>query len=124
RRAMLETLARIRLAQGSLNECESLISEMESRVSTQEDWLLYTQRHSAVTRAQLLSRQGHDRKALKNVHLALQLAEKAHDHYLARTALIEKLHILQRLNRLDECVEMFASTLNVTPDDSPELYAR
>jgi DNA-binding NtrC family response regulator len=124
RRATLETLARIRLAQGSLDDCESLLAEMESRITTREDWHLYTQRHATLTRAQLSKRRGLNSRALKQVAFALQLAERAHDHYLSRAALIEKSHILLRMKRLSESMEVLHSVMSITPDDSPELYAR
>jgi tetratricopeptide (TPR) repeat protein len=122
-RAMLDTLARIRLAQGSLDECASLLAEIETGITTPDDRLLYSHRYATLTRSQFLTRQGLHSEALDQVDHTLALANEAKDHFLSRAALIEKSHIFQQLNRLPESLETLRSVMGAMPAESPELYA-
>jgi len=120
---MLETLARIRLAQGSLADCAAILARIEASASTEDDRLLWAQRHAALTRTRLLTRQAQFVKALKQCERALEIAQRSQDHHLSRMVLAEKAHILQRLNQPSESLEIVNLLLESLPNDTPDLYA-
>jgi DNA-binding NtrC family response regulator/tetratricopeptide (TPR) repeat protein len=123
RNAMLETLARIRLAQGSLDDCAAILSTIESSAQTPDDRLLWAQRHAALTRTRLLIRQAQFVKALRQCEQALETARRAQDQRLSRMVLAEKAHILQRLNRPTESLQILNLLLDSVPHNTPDLYA-
>jgi DNA-binding NtrC family response regulator len=121
---MLETLARIRLAQDSLDECARILDQIEGNATTPDDRLLWAQRHAALTRTKLLARQGHHRVALRQADHALNIAKQAEDSLLYRMVLLEKSHVLQRLKRLPEALDMLAFVTDLDANETPELYAQ
>jgi DNA-binding NtrC family response regulator/tetratricopeptide (TPR) repeat protein len=123
RNAMLETLARIRLAEGSLDECSTILAEIEGGITTLDDKLLWAQRHAALTRTRLMARQGLYRDALRQAERTLEVARRSQDHFLSRMLVIEKSHILQQLKRLPESLELLKVVLELAPNEMPELYA-
>ena len=79
--ADLDNLARIRLAQGEVVACQRLLEELDwSRTSANR--LTYVHRHSLLTKASLLLRQGRFEDARSGVHVLKELAKQADDHVL------------------------------------------
>jgi tetratricopeptide (TPR) repeat protein len=122
RHAILDSLARIRLTQGSLDECASLLLEIENGISTKEERVLYGHRHSMLTRARLLARQGQHLEALRHLDDALTLAEEASDNLLHVCGRLEKAHVLQQANLIPEAIAEIREVMSRMPADSPDLY--
>src|SRR5262249_8294062 len=88
-----------------------------------DDKLLWGQRHAALTRTRLIARKGLHREALRHADRTLDAARRSQDHLLLRLAIIEKSHVLQRLDRLPESLELLKVVLDLAPNELPELYA-
>jgi DNA-binding NtrC family response regulator/tetratricopeptide (TPR) repeat protein len=123
RTAMIDTMARIRLAQGRLDDCRTLLDGIESGIRIPGDRLLYPHRHAALTRANLLAREGRIEEALEQTECTLLLADEAKDQFLWQRALLSKALFLQQVGRETESLALVESSLSVTAQ-FPDLQAQ
>jgi len=99
--ANLDSLAKIRLTQDRLAECESLLDRIDRTIRDDRDWRLYPHRCAALTRAQLLVRSGRCAEGLAQIDFVLELADRSGDPLLSTAAMLVKAQVLgsARYNR-------------------------
>jgi transcriptional regulator with PAS, ATPase and Fis domain len=120
---LLDSLAQTRLAQGSLDECSNLLSEIEQSVEAPNK-VLYGNRYSLVTLCRVLARQGFHERALARIDEAIELSIRTNDNFLKITASLEKSHVLQQLDRVSESMQLLGQIVCAIPPESPELHAQ
>ena len=121
---MIDTLARIRLAQGRNHDCRTLLDKIESEMSLPGDRLLYPHRHAALTRANLFAREGQVEEALDQTDRTLTLANEAKDHFLWHRTLLTKALFLQRAGRGVESLALLDASGPGLVTQSPDLHAQ
>ena len=90
----LESLAVLSLAEGDFDEALRFLTEMETAVRTEEDWMIYSNRHSRLTLVELMTRLKRLPQALKEIDHVVQLAERSGDHQLSFNSLLVKAELL------------------------------
>jgi hydrogenase-4 transcriptional activator len=121
RRSMIDALARIRLAQGHLDQCEQLLDEV---AVDPKDRLLYSHRYSGLTRAQLLGRKCNFENALTQIEQTLALANEAQDHFLLQLATLTKSQLLQEAMKASAAFKSLEAFTVGSAGQSPEIYAQ
>jgi len=121
--AALETIARIRLLQGRLDECESLLDSIERSIRTDEDRMFYGHRCAELTRADLFVRRGRLDDAVMATESVLALAMRAGDSLLRDRASLTKATALERLGRRTESLTIVRSVMPLIVGYAPELVA-
>jgi DNA-binding NtrC family response regulator/tetratricopeptide (TPR) repeat protein len=122
--AMIETLARIRLAQGRQRDCKVLLDRIEHEMRLPNDRLLYAHRHAALTRAHLLASEGQFQDALDQMDRTLRLADDAKDHFLLHRGLLTKAQFLQQAGREAESLALMDAPVFELIAQSPDLHAQ
>ena len=120
----LDGLARIRLAQGKLDECAQILEQIDSSIYTRKDQTAYGYRYAAFTRTQLKERQNLLTEALEQADSVLALADHSGDELLRKMTLLTKADIQLRAGRIEESV---ATLQHATPHlfaEAPDLYAQ
>src|SRR5262245_28054028 len=92
--ASLDSLAQIRIHEGDLSAAASCIRAIEDTISSEADWQLHPNRYAQLTKAELLLRQENTAGALEACDTALNLSERADDHFLKGCALLLRAHVL------------------------------
>jgi transcriptional regulator with PAS, ATPase and Fis domain len=95
--AVLETAARVKLAQGRLVECEEFLARMVETIRNSTDRFSYGHREAALTRARLFARQDNLRGAIAECDNALSLARTVQDDWLETHAVFAKAEFTARL---------------------------
>src|SRR5262249_3373354 len=117
-KGIVDSLARVKLAQNRLDECETLLDQIASPdLSNVERWTFVT-RHVQLTRAKLLLRKGNYPRALELVEQVLKMCRAAGDHLMTTLALIDQGELLScggRLHDVLRTVDEVAQTLNGQP---------
>ena len=121
--AMIESIARVRLAQGQIEACSELLDRVEDTIRP-EDRSLYVYRHSQLTRTRLLLRRGLANEALESAECVLALAQLAGDHLLSAIGHIAKGEVLQRLGRFGESLAALEIVVRSFPNHPPDIHAR
>lgn len=121
--AVLESLARIHLIQGRSDSCVAVLDRIESLVQVEQDRLPYEQRHSALTRIDLLCWQGRVEEALLRTDALLDIAARAGDGLLQKQTQLTKAELLLRVGRTPSSMAMIAEIVPGLVGESPELYA-
>jgi DNA-binding NtrC family response regulator/tetratricopeptide (TPR) repeat protein len=103
--ARLDTMAKVLLSNENIRLAAECLATVEHNVRRPEDWLLYGNRYSLLTRAELLLQTGSLDRALESVQMALTLAERAEDDLLLGSALLARAEILVRIGRSDEACD-------------------
>src|SRR5207302_8792457 len=121
---IIDTLARIRLAQGDIAECASLLNGIED-AGNAGDRLLYGHRYSGLTRAQILGRNRDYVGALLQIDNTLADAEESQDLLLARIGLLTKSQLLQEKGSVQEAVRLLEKFPGSgLAGQSPDIYAQ
>ncbi len=94
---VIETLARLRLAQDRVDECEGLLDNVTQSIRTIEDKTLYVYRHALLTRIDLLIRQDRLADALACADEAISIARHCGDQLLLTLARLARVDILSSL---------------------------
>ena len=121
--AGMDGFARVRLAQGRLEECGRLLDQIDSVFHTPKDQVLYAHRYSKLTRTQLLSRLGSFSDALVSAESLIQLASDAGDHLLRQIALLTKAEVLQQAGNVRESMDTLDIVVDTLAQQPPDLYA-
>ena len=121
----LETLAAIRLAQGSFEESESLLQQIAARGETCEglrDRFVY--RHSLLTYAQLLRRNGREREAGLALDEVRERGVRTRDGSLLARVQLERLHLMSGADpaAMTSALEALSETLVAQPPDFHAEY--
>ncbi len=122
--ASLDSLARIRLSQGRLTDCEALLEEIEGTIRNDGDRALYAHRYAALTRTHLLAQKNRIHEALIQSDLVQTLAQRAHDKLLSRMALLARAELLLRAERHEESLTVLTDIAVNLEHSPPDLYAR
>jgi DNA-binding NtrC family response regulator/tetratricopeptide (TPR) repeat protein len=122
--AMIDTLARIRLAEGRTVDCRVLLDKIDDRLEAEGDRHLYPHRHASLTRAELLARSGRIDEALDQLDRTLSLADEAKDQFLWQRGLLAKALLLQQARRSTESLELLEPLLTTLVTRSPDLHAQ
>jgi DNA-binding NtrC family response regulator/tetratricopeptide (TPR) repeat protein len=122
--AMIDTLARIRLAQGRHSDCRALLDRIESEMKLPNDRLLYAHRHAAFTRARLLASERQFQDALAQIDRTLSLADEAKDHFLLHRGQLTKAQFLQQAGREAESLALIDTPGFELVAQSPDLHAQ
>jgi DNA-binding NtrC family response regulator/tetratricopeptide (TPR) repeat protein len=121
---MLESLARVSLRQDRLGDAAGYLERIDESIASPSDWLLYANRHSELTRAELLDRQGSLSTALAAAERALDLATRAGDHLLLTLALLMKANLLRRSGRHSAAATILAEIEDGLPNYPPDVHAQ
>jgi len=122
--ANLDTLARIRLYQDRLVDCEALLNEIEMTIRDDADKLLFAHRYAALTRTQLLARQNRVAEALVQADVVQGLSQRADDKLLSRMVSLVKAELTLRANRFDESIAALRDVLLGGDGNAPDVYAQ
>ena len=122
--AALETIARIRLLQGRLEDCETLLDSIEASLRSDDDRMFYGHRCAELTRAELLARQGKLKDALRATASVLSLADRAGDTLLRERATLTKAAALERLGSRTRALTEVRSVMAAIGGHAPELFAQ
>jgi len=119
----LESIARVRLAQGRVAECEQLLDTIDASIASERDRALYGRRYVVLTRTNLLLRLGRFEDALRRIDTVLALAQRVDDGLLRTRALLTKAELLVALRRLVDAAGVLFSAVDRMDTQSPELWA-
>ena len=119
----LESIARVKLAQGQLAECEELLDTIDASIASERDRTLYGRRYVVLTRTNLLLRLGRFDEALRQIETVLALAQRVDDGLLRTRALLTKAELLVALRRLVDAAGVLFSAVDRMDTQSPELWA-
>jgi tetratricopeptide (TPR) repeat protein len=125
RNANLDNLAKTRLIQGRLIECETLLARISESLREESDVALFAHRHSLVTRLQLLARQGRFNEAIELADSVSSLATRTSDELLRRTASLSKAELLVRAGRVKDAIaalEQIGSFFQIRPLEMQAHY--
>jgi transcriptional regulator with PAS, ATPase and Fis domain len=120
----LESMARVRLSQGRLEECRQLLDVIEGSISSEKDRAQYAHRYAALTRSLLLAREGNLQDALLQLEHVLAITDVVADHLLCSKALLVKAELLQQAGRVDDFMMALNSALLRLDSESPEMFAQ
>ena len=122
---MIDTLTRIRLAEGNVEQCASLLDDAIDSSSDVTDRFLYGRRYLSLTRSQVLGRRGDYRKALSQIDDTLSVARESQDKLLARVALLTKSQLLQESRNVPDALKLLDGFIaGNLAGQSPEIYAQ
>src|SRR5205085_2273266 len=102
--AALDGLVRIRLAQSRLDECVSLLEQIDALLALSENRSRYVYRHALLTRANVWARQRRVDDALLELNGAIQLARSSGDSLLLHEASLTKAELEIQALRLSDAV--------------------
>jgi DNA-binding NtrC family response regulator/tetratricopeptide (TPR) repeat protein len=118
-----ESLARVCLVQEDLEQAGFQLRKIEDSIRTTADWALYANRHSRITQAELLIRQGRPEQALTACEQAIELAGRTGDAILEVTALLIKVEILITMAETDQASSLLTRAANLLGQSPHEIFA-
>ena len=119
---ILETLARIRLSQERLDDCQAYLDQIDQSLRTEKDRSFYANRYAALTRVRLHTRRGLLEKARAEIEGVFELADKTGDASIARYATLTKAEVLlANEERID--LNSVCASMATVPETEPDLYA-
>ena len=122
--ACFDSLARIHLSQGCTAEAQQFLKRIDESIQTESDWLLYANRHSRLTYAEVLNREAQLTPALVQVDFAMSLATRASDQFLFASSLMLKAEILARQHRAQETTSMLGTIVSDLAQHPPDFYGQ
>jgi DNA-binding NtrC family response regulator/tetratricopeptide (TPR) repeat protein len=120
----LESIARVRLSQGRLDECEVLLNEIDDSIVRPEDHKLFAHRYAAMARATLLGRQGRLGDAVSQTDVVIALTDAIGDRLLRRRALFTKAELLLTAGNTEAAFDALDAGVQELDVESVELYAQ
>src|SRR5262249_10521139 len=122
--ACLDTLARVRLMQGRLQESEHFLDVIGQSIQSQHDRTLHVHRYALLTRAQLRLRQGHQGDALTYIDELIELTAESRDYRLRLIASITKAEILSLMNDIQASMSVLETIVEDLRHYGPEMTAQ
>jgi DNA-binding NtrC family response regulator/tetratricopeptide (TPR) repeat protein len=122
--ASLESLARVRLAQGDRERAAEHLTEILQSITDAAESLMYSNRHSRLTMAMLLVSQDRLKEAEQHAEIVIRLAATSGDQLLQASAQITQAEILQRMGRVSDATVIFENVLPSLSELPPQVYAQ
>ena len=122
--ACTETLARISLAQNRLDDCGTLLDDIDRSVPADDDHAGYAYRHTQLTRVRWLVAAGRLNDALGYTDRVFTLANRSGDQWLHSLTLAARADVLQQSDRPAEADAILRALVPLIPTQPPELFAR
>ena len=122
--AVLETAARIRLAEGDVTGCANLLERIAALVGDEGERASYGYRGAVLTEALLASRLGQVDQAIEKAQLAWSLGKIANDEWLMRRALFAKAEFLSRKGEVKEALAAIDLESWTLLHEPPDLFAQ
>jgi DNA-binding NtrC family response regulator len=120
---LLESIARVHLAQGDLSESLSLAIQVDRATQQPNGTGRYVHRHSLLTKAEVLARLGKRAESLACVEDVLILANRAGDRTLFTVAELLKAELLLAAGRNGEVWKAISDAMSSISGESAELFA-
>jgi transcriptional regulator with PAS, ATPase and Fis domain/tetratricopeptide (TPR) repeat protein len=121
--AIHDGMARVHLLRGRLDECAELLDRIECSIENEDKRTLYGYRYAALTRAQLLARQGRVHDAIDMASSVTSLATATGDTLLLAKANLVRAALLVRVGRTPESLTILRGVEPRLVSGSPEIYA-
>jgi ATP/maltotriose-dependent transcriptional regulator MalT len=119
----LETLARIRLLQNRLEECDQVLEQIDQLSDPSRSSLRYVHRYMMLTRADLASRRQRLDEALVHIETAIRLGQGAEDQLLIHIATLKKAELLATDSRCDEALATLAQIAPTVSSQPLDVHA-
>jgi len=119
----LDAIARTRLAQNRLDDCDSLFDRIDQSDHSVEHGNRYAYRHFLLNRANVLARRGSFGAALGQIQLAIKAAESSADVLLFHLAVLTKAELLLITSRTIDALEALGSVTPSVGRQPPDVYA-
>jgi DNA-binding NtrC family response regulator/tetratricopeptide (TPR) repeat protein len=103
----LETLARIRLAQGRLEDCDDALRQIEEYSSSEGTRRRFVYRHTLLTKARAFHLREFDAQAEESLDEAIRLASDTRDDWLLSSARLAKAELLAGTRNPGEMLPIF-----------------
>jgi transcriptional regulator with PAS, ATPase and Fis domain len=120
----LANLARVRIAQGRLEDAEQLLDKIDESVSNEKDQVLYAYRYANLTRAIASFRRGLVDSALSQIEAVLRACEQAADKMLKQKALLTEAELLLAASSFTKYRVPLDAALANFCGDSPQLLVQ
>jgi len=120
---VLDAIARTRLAQNRLDDCDNLFNRIDHAEYSAEHQDRYAYRHSLLNRANALARCGSVEAALGQIQLAIKAAESSADVLLFHLAVLTKAELLLIASRTIEASEALGRVTPSIAQQPPDVYA-
>ena len=124
RNACLETLARIRLAEGRLEDCATVLDCIEGSIRDDADRSQYANRYALLTRSNLLARQGFIQDALLHIGQLADITSRMGDRFLGLSARLTRMELLQIGGGGADATSALTLSNSELQNLSPELYVQ
>jgi DNA-binding NtrC family response regulator/tetratricopeptide (TPR) repeat protein len=121
--AALDSIARVRIVQGRLEESSRLLDRIAESIRVPSDRRRYAYRNAQLTRTQLLARQERWDEALSSADTVIQLAKEAGDHLLTQIALLTKAELLQQTGHTLEAMTLLEGLVDSLAQHAPDVFA-
>ncbi len=119
----LDTLARLRLAQNRIDECEDLLSRIDYLNPLPDHQTRYVYRHASLTRIRVLMVKERYDEALLRLETLISLANNARDSSMFESAKLTKAQVFIRLGRLHEALAILRNSGATLRDQSPDVQS-
>src|SRR5262249_41878953 len=120
----LANLARVRMAQGRIEDAVRLLDEVDDSVAHERDRVFYAYRYASLTRSVVSFRQGYVDLALSQVDAVLRACEQAGDQMLKQKALLTEAELLLAANRFAKYRTPLDAALADFDGGSPQLLVQ
>ncbi|MGE3508475.1 MAG: sigma 54-interacting transcriptional regulator [Vicinamibacterales bacterium] len=120
---IVESIARLHLLEGRLSDAREQLDAIDAASASELRSTLYAHRHSKLTRALLLIREGHLERALEQADLASSLAARSGDRLLSALSELTRSEILLIQGRRDESLRRLDAFTGLLPGLPIELVA-
>jgi len=120
----VDSLARVRLSQNKLDECEQLLDQIDADTRQRTQRPTYVFRHVQFTRAELLIRKGDVEKAHRQLDVVLRMAREGGDSILTALVLIEQAKSHLRANRTQQAIALMEEVSVTLPTQAADVYAK